>query len=239
MDGSTSSYIQDNPPASRIGDMFGLAGSDGILYIEDFDAPPKIPADAEITEAKPPVFTAEDIAAAHNVGRLEGMQAALSEAHLLQVQLQAAATQTLADAMATTRAAVERLVAQRADHAARTLLAILQAAIPYLMESHAKNEVQGVIAALLPGLRSEAEMRVRTHPYLADFVRETLVDLLTDNSLVLSVSADESLMPGDIQLSWGEGSAQRDCRCIYDDIVKALAPLRLPALEEICDGQRN
>jgi flagellar biosynthesis/type III secretory pathway protein FliH len=219
--------------------MFGLGRSDGILYIEDFDAPPAAVAKSE-AETKPeaiaPVFTAEDVAAARETGRQEGMQAALSDANLLQVQLQAAATQALADSMATTRCTLERLVARRADDAARTTLAILQAAIPRAMQTNAKGEVESVIAALLPGLRSEAELRVRTHPDLAAFVRELLADLLTDGAGVLSVSADETLLPGDIQLFWGEGSAVRDCRWIYNDIVKALAPLRLPALEEICNG---
>jgi flagellar assembly protein FliH len=238
MDGSTSNYLHEPPAASRVGDMFGLGRSDGILYIEDFDAPPPQPepdAQAE-PAANAPIFTAEDIAAAREAGRAEGVQSALSDANLLQVQLQAAATQALADAMATTRGSLERLVARRADDCARTTLAILQAAIPHVMQTQAKGELEGIIAALLPGLRSEAELRVRTHPDLADFVRETLADLLTDGSGLLSVSADENLLPGDIQLFWGEGSAFRNCRCIYNDIVKALAPLRLPALEEICDG---
>jgi flagellar biosynthesis/type III secretory pathway protein FliH len=238
MDGSTSSYLRDNPETSSFGDMFGLGRSDGILYIEDFDAPP--PAQTEPEPApKAPVFTASDIEAAREAGRQEGMQAALREAHLLQVQLQAAATQALSDSMAATRGALERLVAARADATTRTLLAILQAAVPHSMASLAKSEVQGVIASLLPGLRSEAELRVRAHPGLSDFVRDMLTDLLTDSSLVLSVSADETLLPGDIQLFWAEGSAQRDCRAIYATIVNALAPLQLPALEEICDDQRN
>ena len=235
MDGSTSSYLQKPPTVSRVGDMFGLGRSDGILYIEDFDAPAPAKPEAETKpEAAAPVFTALDIVAAREAGRQDGMQAALRDATLLQVQLQAAATQALTDAMAATRNSVERLVARRADDAARTALAILQAAIPHAMETHAKSEVQAVIAALLPGLRCEPELRVRTHPDVADFVRELLADLLTDGSLVLSVSADETMLPGDIQLFWGEGSALRNCQSIYNDIVKALAPLRLPALEEIC-----
>jgi hypothetical protein len=141
--------------------------------------------------------------------------------------------------MAASRAGLERLVAQRADEATRTILAMLQAALPHSMKALAKAELQGIVATLLPGLRSETELRVRAHPELSDFVRETLGNLLTECSLVLSVSADETLLPGDIALFWNEGSAQRDCRSIYNDIVKALAPLRLPALEEICDGQRN
>jgi flagellar assembly protein FliH len=238
MDGSTSNYLQEPPAASRVGDMFGLGRSDGILYIEDFDAPPPQPEPASPSDlaAIAPVFTAEDIAAAREAGREEGVQSALSDANLLQVQLQAAATQALADAMATTRSGLERLVARRADESARTMFALLQAAIPQIMQTQAQGELEGIIAALLPGLRSEAELRVRAHPDLADFVRETLADLLTDGTGTLSVSADENLLPGDIQLFWGEGSAVRDCRCIYNDIVKALAPLRLPALEEICNG---
>jgi flagellar assembly protein FliH len=237
MDGSSSNYLHENPSASRVGDMFGFGRSDGILYIEDFDAPPPAQTEPE-PAAQAPVFTAADLQAAREAGRQEGMLEALSDANLLQVQLQAAATQALADSMTAARGAAERVVAARADEATRTLLAILQAAVPHSMKALAKSEVQGLVATLLPGLRSEAELRVRTHADLADFVRETLANLMTDSSLVLSVSADETLLPGDIQLSWNEGSAQRDCRAIYADIVKALAPLRLPALEEICDGQR-
>jgi flagellar biosynthesis/type III secretory pathway protein FliH len=242
MDGSTSGYLHEAPVSSRVGDMFGFGRTDGILYIEDFDAPPPVsqPSGPEAaTQAAAPVFTADDLAAAHAAGREEGMSSALSDAMLLQAQLQAAATQALSDSIAATRSALARLVAQRADDTARTLLAILQAAIPHAMQLHAKGEIQAVIAALLPGLRNEAELRVRAHPELADFVRQTLAESLTDGSLVLSVSADDALLPGDIQLFWGEGSAQRDCRGIYADIVKALAPLGLPALEEIHDVQRD
>ncbi len=239
MDGSTSNYLHQDPASSHLGDMFGLGRSDGILYIEDFDAPPPPPPPSQEPTATEPVFTLADLEAAREAGRQEGMQAALSDANLLQVQLQAAATQALSDSLAAARAGLERLVAQRADEATRTILAMLQAALPHSMKMLAKTELHGIVATLLPGLRSETELRVRAHPELSDFVRETLANLLTECSLVLSVSADETLLPGDIAVFWHEGSAQRDCRSIYNDIVKALAPLRLPALEEICDGQRN
>jgi flagellar biosynthesis/type III secretory pathway protein FliH len=238
MDGSTSTYLNDPPPVSRVGDMFGLGRTDGILYIEDFDAPPPpAAADAEKAPvAAAPVFSAEDMAAAQEASRQEGMQAALGDANLLQLQLQSAATQALSDSMAATRASLEKMIARRADDAARTALALLRAAIPQTMEYYARAEIEAVVAALLPGLRSEAELRVRAHPDLADFVREMLANLLADNAGVVSVSADETLAPGDIHVFWAEGSARRDCRTIYDDIVKALAPLRLPPLEEICHG---
>jgi hypothetical protein len=240
MDGSTSTFLRDTPPASPLDHVFGLGRSDGILYIEDFDAPPP-GAEAPLPEPPPstePVFTAADVAAAHEAGRQRGLQAALSDAQLLQAQLQAAATQALADSITATRGLLEKLATQQAENTARTLFAILKAAIPHTMACHAKQELRAVIDSLAPGLRSEPELRVRAHPDLADFVRETLADILAAEGGVLSVSADSTLAPGDIQLGWADGSAKRDCTAIYTEIANALAPLGLPTLEDICHGDR-
>jgi flagellar assembly protein FliH len=240
MDGS--GFLFELPLSAALGDVFRLGESDGILYVEDFDAP--APRDVEpVPEAAPqppePVFTKADVLAAHAAGRQEGLQASIDDAHLVQAQLQAAATQALADALSAGRTALARIAAQQAESAACAVLAIIKAAVPAIMARHAHAELQAVVAALLPGLRCEPELRVRAHPDLADHVRDSLIKLLDGEGGVLSVSADPALAPGDIQISWADGSARRDCADIYADIINALAPLRLPALEEICCGKRN
>jgi flagellar assembly protein FliH len=242
MDGST--FLGDVAAApGSLGEMFGLGDSYGILYVEDFDAPPQSrePAAAAPPAAVPaapePVFTASDLAAAHAAGRAEGLQAALEEAGLLQAQLQSAATQALADALAAGRASLERIVAAQAAEAARTVLAMLRSAVPATMARHGRAELDAVIAALLPGLASEPELRVRAHPGLADHVRETLITLLGADGGVLSVAADPALAPGDLRIAWADGSARRDCAEIYAAIRDALAPLNLPALEELRRGE--
>jgi len=242
MDGT--SFLYEKPAAGvSIGEVFGLGPSDGILYVDDFDAPPP-PRDPEAApaprpEAVEPVLSANDVANAHAAGRAEGLKAALEDARLLQAQVQAAATQALADALAAGRTSLERVAAGQADAAARAVLAILRAAVPETMARHARTELRAVIDALLPGLRCEPDLRVRTHPGLADQVRETLIRLLAGEGGVLAVSADPLLAPGDIQISWAEGSARRDCGEIYAALCDALAPLCLPAFEELCRAERD
>jgi flagellar biosynthesis/type III secretory pathway protein FliH len=107
------------------------------------------------------------------------------------------------------------------------------------MARHAQTELDAVLAALLPGLRSEPELRVRAHPDCADHVRESLIGMLDGESGVLSVSADPALAPGDVQINWTDGGTRRDCTEIYAEIRDALVPLGLPALEEICCGKRT
>jgi flagellar assembly protein FliH len=241
MDGS--SFLFDLPVSSSIGEVFGLGDGEGILYVEDFDAPPAPraveSAPAPAPEPLEPVFSKADVVAAHAAGRQEGMEAALADARLLQAQMQAAATQALADALAAGRGALERVVALQAENAARTVLAILKAAVPETMARHALTELDAVFTALLPGLRSEPELRVRAHPDCADHVRESLIGMLEGEGGVISVSADAALAPGDVQINWADGGARRDCTEIYADIRDALSPLGLPALEEICCGKRT
>jgi hypothetical protein len=243
MDGSAATYLRDLPGALQFDEVFGLGRSDGILYVEDFDTPPAKPKQQAEVPPVPvpvvePVYSRADLEAAREAGRQAGLQEALDDAHLVQAQLQAAATQALADSMAASRAAMERVVKRQAEGAAGTVLAILLAAVPHAMAKHAEGELQAVIASLLPGLRSEPELRVRAHPDLADYVRETLSAFLAADGGVLAVSADPLLAPGDLQIFWQDGCARRDCSAIYAEIVSALAPLRLPALEEIFDGER-
>jgi flagellar biosynthesis/type III secretory pathway protein FliH len=242
MDGSGFHF--DLPVSESIGDVFGLGSTDGILYVEDFDAPPPRAREAAPEPPPPepepePVFTKGDVMAAHAAGRQEGLAVALADAKLLQAQVQAAATQALADALAAGRGALERVAGQQAENAARAVLSILRAAVPETMARHAQTELDAVLTALLPGLRSEPELRVRAHPDCADHLRESLAGMLAGEGGVISVSADAALAPGDVQIHWTGGGACRDCGEIYADICDALARLGLPALEEICCGKRT
>jgi len=235
MDGSTSSFLSDSPYLSS----FDREELGGILYIEDFDAAPEstAPPPEPVVHEVPPAYTEVDLALAREAGRREGQEAALADARLVQDQIAAAATQALADAIAASRGAMQKLVEQTAQDWARTALALLQAAVPRAMAQHAAGEVQGMLEALLPGLSCEPELRVRTHPDLADHVRQTLGGMLPAEGCFVSVVADPQMAPGDAQVAWQDGQARRDCAAVWNDIRAALAPLALPGLEEICRGR--
>jgi flagellar assembly protein FliH len=240
MDGSTYPFAEDlaaGDDLAFVDDMPPRAS--GILYVEDFDAPPV--DEPAIAEPAPPPdpFTEADIDRARAAGYAEGLRDALADASLLQAQLQQAATQALADALAASRATLDRVASDHAGAAAKLLLALAQAAVPTLMARHAAAEADAMIAALLPGLRCEAELRVRAHPDLADHVRERLMALWPGDGGVLSVAADPALSPGDVQVSWQDGHAARDCAQLWHAVAQILAPLGLPSLQEICRGDRN
>ena len=117
------------------------------------------------------------------------------------------------------------------------MLAVLTAALPSLMAKHAGFEVDALLRAMMPGLSYEAELRVHSHPGLADTIRETLIDCLPADGATFSVVADAHLAMGDILISWQDGSAKRDCHVIWNEIRSALSLLGLPSLEEICRGE--
>jgi flagellar biosynthesis/type III secretory pathway protein FliH len=233
MDTLTSSFLRDAPYLSSFSDSY----DGGILYVEDFDYEPRVEARrVEDEKPAPPVIrllTQDDLDAARSEGRIEGQQAALADAFLLQSDLRVAALQAIGDSLNVARATLERVAGHHGSECARTIFAMMQAAVPTIMAQHGSQEMQAMLDALLPGLVCEPELRVRAHPELADLVRESLVDRLPADGIVLSVVADPKLSPGDVEVAWQHGQAKRDCKAIFQAIRLALKPLSLPIIEEI------
>lgn len=232
MDGSNAAFLFETPSLSTR----SKPASDGILYIEDFDAGPFSDGDAVAAEPAPVSYTAEELAAAYTAGHEAGVIAATSDTRLAQSQLQLAAIQSLDDNLVMARGMLSDIASLAAEALSQTVLAVLQAAVPAAMRYCAHDELRTMIAGLTPGLRLEPELRVRVHRGQADYVRETLITALPIDTCVLSVCADETLQEGDVRVAWRDGRADRDCGAIWAEIVAALSPLKLPILEEICHG---
>ncbi len=233
MDGSNAAFLFDTPLVSE---QAGLPAC-GILYVEDFDDAPRVTRAEPVCDPPAPSFSAEELSQAREAGRQDGLAAALADAQLIQAQLEAAATQSLADGLAAARAAYEDIVQGAAEEVSQTILAVLQAALPAVMARHGSAELQALVSALVPGLAYEPELRVRAHPDCAEFVRESLIAGLQTTGCVLSVAADTSLQAGDVLVSWQDGQARRDCAAIWNAVAATLNPLGLPTLEEICHAR--
>lgn len=234
MDGSNAAFLLDDPFVSaRVSQPRG-----GILYVEDFDADNSAQANAAQDTLPPPepTYSAAELEAARQAGRQDGIQQAIEDARLIQMQMHAAALQSLTDGLAGARAALQAVAQAHATQTAQAILAILQAALPATMRAHAPGETQAMLMALGPGLACEPELRVRAHPDMADTVRESLIALLPDQTCVLSVCADPALALGDVIMAWQDGRASRDTAAIWTQIRAALAPLALPTIEELCRG---
>ncbi len=233
MDGSNASFLLDMPlvsantrPAAR-----------GILYFEDFDGGRETPLAPEAPLQAEPVLTLDDVEAARAQGREDGLQSALADAQTLHDQLHLAALQSVADGLSAARATLESVAERHADEIASMLFAILHAAIPATMQTHADCERNAVIKALLPGLKSAPELRVRAHPDSADSVRDALASNLPAEACVLCVCTDPQLGVADVQINWQDGYATRNATGIWAEITSALAPLKLPTHQEITCGQ--
>ncbi len=239
MDGSAASFLLESPFLSDV--PGGKAG--GILYIDDFDilvAPDRsLDVTPACTDAATPLITTSDLKAAREDGYTEGMQAALTDAQLVQSQLLTAALQGVTDALRAERAMLEKTARSQAASCVRVILAVLQSAVPFMMAEHAECEADAMVRALVPELAHEPELKVRAHPVLAEPLRETLAECLSDHPIVLSVAADERLAAGDVHVSWQDGQARRDCKSIWNQIRAALVRLNLPSLEEVCLVNRS
>jgi flagellar assembly protein FliH len=211
----------------------------GILFAEDFDSPAEAPAQAEPdpVPVPEPVFSAADLEAARASGHEAGFSAARSDAEALRADLQVAALQSLADAIAATRKEAAEIAEQRAQALSAAVMAVLQAALPKLSEAHAQTELTAVLEALLPGLRTEPELRVRVHPDLEACVRAVWKTLSQDEpSGELQLTADPDMVRGDVRLAWADGRATRNTAEVWQRLREALAPLDMPPLEELVHG---
>jgi flagellar biosynthesis/type III secretory pathway protein FliH len=203
----------------------------GVLYAEDFDAPdeperlpaPRLPEPEPVPSPPEPSFSFEDLRHAVEQGRMEGRALERREMETTLAARQTALLEQLAQAVAGARQDAARAAERVAEEAARTTLAVLAAALPATCARHGDAEARAVFEALLPGLRGEPRVKVRVHPSLAPDLQATL-DLLADDDLpAVTLCASERMVPGDIAVSWQDGSAARDSQAICAAIQAALA----------------
>lgn len=207
--------------------MLSGAASRGILYIEDFDAPP-----ADATSAPDIVvqrLLPEDIEAAREDGRREGAQAALAEAEATGHALRAAAVQALADALRGMRDAVEAAAQREAASAATALQAMLAAALPHAAGAAAREENAALLRAVLPALRHAPQAVLRVHPDLVDAMAEDLAPLTAEWPAPPRILADPALPPPALRLIWEEAEITRDLAPLWAALRATLPRYALPA----------
>jgi hypothetical protein len=156
MDGLAPAFLRDAPPSFR-------RGAPGILYVEDFDAPPP-----RETRGAPdiitPGFTSEDVEAAREEGFQAGLATAQAEHHAVQTELHTAALTAIGEALAAARGEAATVAQHMADELATTVLALLAAALPASAATLAGVEIAALLACVLPPLKREPSLTVRVHP---------------------------------------------------------------------------
>jgi flagellar biosynthesis/type III secretory pathway protein FliH len=234
MDGLAPAFLR---PDLRDDDMMMSFGGApvGILYVEDFDAPAV--ADTPVApDIVTPRITAEDVDAARAQGRQAGLTEARAELAAVQAELRTAALTTIGDALGSARADAARIAHGMADELAALVLALVQAALPAAAAALGGQEIVGLVAALLPGLKREPNAAIHVHPALLGEIGLALQALWPDHGGKLAVMPDATLAEGDVRVTWEEGEARRDTPALWQGLRAALAPYGLPSLDAIMEG---
>lgn len=202
----------------------------GILYAEDFDDPSTIarPSADIVIEAPPPCLTHRDIEAAVLAAVARARTAWESELE----QKRQHALAAIAESLAAQREHVGREAASLAEAAVATMLSMLSGALPHLCREHGAAEARALVQKLLPSLRAEPRVTIRVHATLAPILEQDLAEL--DLELAGTVSINPApLEPGDLRVTWENGSFRRDAGAIRAAMQDALAQLGLLAPIEI------
>jgi len=202
-------------------------------FAEDFD----LAAHDEVGTAEPefiePVYSLADLEAA----RLHASMAARAQADAEAARSLAAQSAAACARIAQTLAASQATAAELAEAVARPLagavLAALRAALPDLYRAHGAREAAALVAMLTPALRCMPRAVITLHPT----THESLIGTAALGALDadrLSMRADPSLEPGDVHITWEDGSARRDLAALLaglDDI------LELDGVLEVSNGR--
>jgi flagellar biosynthesis/type III secretory pathway protein FliH len=204
----------------------GSRGSGVLLFDEDFDLPPALPAPPE-PEIIEPSFSAFELSEARDEATLAGRDAALTE---LNASAQAAARRaltTIAEQIEAARAEVSAIAEQSAEAIARLLLDCFATAFPALSARHGPAEVAAVLRQVLPALRHEPRITIRLNPHIVEAMTEEIKALDPDLAAHVRLVPTDALTQDDVRIDWHNGAAARDTRTLWSQIENILAPTGL------------
>lgn len=206
-------------------DTFRSSRALGILYAEDFGA--EIQDEPTLSEAPPappppPELTQADLDAAC----IQAVQAAQASWSNGAEQRRAELLATIAASLAASHASAAEHAEAVADGVARAALGMVAGALPHLCRAHGDQEVRVLMQRLAPVLAPRARLVVRVHAGLIDTLRNDLETL--DDTLIANIELrPANLQPGDVRLSWEDGSLVRDTAAIRGAMEESLAQLGL------------
>jgi flagellar assembly protein FliH len=208
----------------------------GSLFAEDFDLPQTAPA----AEAVEPVFSASELAAARESAWCEGHEAGLSEAAAADT---ASVREAMAQIVAQLRAesnAVSIQAEQQAESIARLLLGSLAATFPALSAQYGDAEARAIVRSVLPALAQEPMITIRANSDTTAAISREIGKLDPELSVRIETMTSEAMLPGDVRITWRNGSAARSVETLWQQVVDVLAPaglLRVNArVKEMVDG---
>ncbi len=194
----------------------------GILYAEDF----------EDTEPPPPRFTRAERDQAVDDACTAAVASARADWAQSDQRHRTAALAALSDSFAALATEIAAQQASIAAAGAQAMLAMLAAMLPSLSAHHGPSEVSALLQVTLPRLQQEPRVTVAVAPGVLELVRPDL--LLFDDPVATAVTlvADRRLAPGDVRLTWPNGSLVRDTGATAAALLAAVQTMLPPLPQE-------
>jgi flagellar biosynthesis/type III secretory pathway protein FliH len=206
------------------GAFSSLRGRGGLLFDEDFDAPPPDPDDPEIIE---PMYSAAELLAAREEAARESRAAVLAEIDTSTRTALGLALAQISGQLAAARAEAAAIAEQNSEAVASLLLNCFATAFPVLAARHGSAETAAVLRALLPALHHEPKITVRVNPHLIAALTEEFLSSDSDLAARVRLIPTDAVALGDVRVAWDHGSAARDTMSLWNQIETILAPAGL------------
>lgn len=193
-----------------------------MFFDEDFDQPaaPPAPAEPQIIE---PVFSLADLDAARAQAAETSRTRALDEAAASAKAAAAEALRAIAASLVVAREDAAQIAEQSAEAVTRLLLDCFATAFPALSARHGPREAAAVLNCILPVLHHEPTIAVRVNPHEAANLGAEILALDPDLADRIRLVPTDAMAPGDVRVTWENGSAVRDAKAIWTQIEDVLA----------------
>lgn len=221
-----------------------MAVLEKFLFEHDFDtevapaqAAPSTPETESSCAPEPPPpepsYFEEDLARAREAGYREGYAAGRETGHAEgKAAAETAAEQALTDTLSRVSEGLNGLLkdlaateARREKEALDLAVTLVRKLFPALHRRNALGEAESLIETTLDRVRQYPQVVVRAAPDVAEPLGPRMDDLAARGGYEgrLKLQTDDSLAPGDVQVTWSDGGARRDTRRLWQDIDAAIS----------------
>jgi flagellar assembly protein FliH len=186
---------------------------------ERFDEP-----DQREDAPEPPKYGENELAAARDAGRAEGFnegQIAAETSLAAQIVQMLDSTGT---AIANLLAERERLHQELAGQNVRTVIAILDKAIPELAHRHALIEIEGLVRTCLGELYDEPRIVIRAADQIIDALQVKVDRIAASCGFTgkIALLGDPTMAATDCRVEWADGGAERSFSATWQTIANAM-----------------
>ena len=203
------------------------------LFAEDFDGAPT--QAQSVPEVIAPVFTTAELSMARTDAWTEGHEAGLAEAAIEHSAALRNVAHSIAEQLAGIREAAHRQAEVHAEAVANLLLDTLGTLFPEFCSRHGEFEAQALIRVVLTGLDQEPVITLRADRVLAMFLADEIGK--ANEPSRINVITSEMEMPGDVRITWQNGSASRQASVLWEQVAAVLGGIGLRCATQVTEMQ--